>query len=129
MGSDKNDYDFSALVEIIRRLRDPEHGCPWDRRQQLADMVRCLQAEAEELRIAVEAGAADEISGELGDALWNVLMCLEIARETGVAASVAIADRLKQKMIGRHPHVFGEVKADSLEAAKAAYLAAKRDEK
>lgn len=111
---------FARLLEVIARLRAPD-GCPWDRQQTLASMAPCLLEEAYE---AVDALRGDERAAqceELGDVLMNVLMCAQIAsesdRENGGFDAAAVALGVADKLVRRHPHVFGDRRADSADEA------------
>ncbi len=94
------------LVDLIRRLRGPD-GCPWDREQGLADIRGYLLEEAHEVAAAIDEGNDDEISGELGDLLFHIVFTAELVREAGGASVEQVVERIHDKMVARHPHVFG----------------------
>lgn len=121
--------DATPLFELIARLRHPETGCPWDRKQRFVDLVQPLLNEAQELREAVEAGDRAHIREELGDVLFNVCALLRAAEEEGLFEPEAAMQGVIDKMTGRHPHVFGDARAATEQEAQALYLAAKRLEK
>lgn len=93
------------LVRLIDRLRDPE-GCPWDRAQTLESMRPHLLEEAHELLEAIDAGDAPAVAEELGDLLFNVLLCMRIAGDTGIGDMGAVAGAIHDKMRRRHPHIW-----------------------
>lgn len=109
-GSEK----FSRLVEIMNRLRAPD-GCPWDRQQTHASLRQYLLEEAYEVLEAIDAGEDEELCNELGDLLLQVVYHAQIAAETGRFDIGEVIDGICEKMIRRHPHVFGDAKVDSAE--------------
>ena len=96
------------LVEVMRRLRDPETGCPWDIEQDFATIAPYTIEEAYEVADAIEREAWGELEGELGDLLLQVVYHGQMASEAGHFTTDSIARRVTKKMIDRHPHVFGE---------------------
>lgn len=116
------------LVEVMRRLRDPETGCPWDIEQDFATIAPYTIEEAYEVADAIEREAWDELEGELGDLLLQVVYHGQMAAEAGHFTTESVASRVTAKMIDRHPHVFGSESRDKSaeqqtkdwEAAKAA---------
>ncbi len=109
-GSEK----FSRLVEIMNRLRAPG-GCPWDRQQTHASLRQYLLEEAYEVLEAIDAGNDEELRKELGDLLLQVVYHAQIAAETGRFDIGGVIDGICEKMIRRHPHVFGDAQVDSAE--------------
>ncbi len=99
-----------GLLEVIDRLRGPG-GCPWDREQTEQSMAPHLLEEAFEAIEALQAGDADAACEELGDVLMNVLMIARIASEEDRYDTAAIARGIADKLVRRHPHVFGDVEA------------------
>ncbi|HLB76533.1 MAG TPA: MazG family protein [Candidatus Dormibacteraeota bacterium] len=99
---------LSDLIEVVERLRGPD-GCPWDREQTHASLRSTLLEEAYEVLAAIDAGAGDELRDELGDVLLQVLMHAEIARQAGEFELGDVADAVREKLVRRHPHVFGSV--------------------
>ncbi|MBU0742001.1 nucleoside triphosphate pyrophosphohydrolase [bacterium] len=99
-----------ALLRTIRTLRAPG-GCPWDQKQTVADAARFLLDEAGELLDAALAGDAEHVAEELGDLLFMVAFCCEILGETEPFAFEDVARGGNEKLIRRHPHVFGDVSA------------------
>lgn len=102
------------LIATLERLRAPG-GCPWDADQTHESLVRYLVEETFELADAIERGDPDEMLEELGDVLYQVLFHADIAANTpGEAFTIEdVAERMTAKMVGRHPHVFGEAVAAS----------------
>ena len=98
---------FDRLVGIMDRLRDPG-GCPWDREQTLHTLSGYLLEEAYEVVEAVQRGEPDTLREELGDLLLQIVFMAKIAREHGWFDVDAVADAISDKMVRRHPHVFGE---------------------
>ena len=103
------------LLEIIRRLRG-ENGCDWDKKQTPDTMWKCLTEEAYELEEAIVKDDTANIIEELGDVLFQVLFIFEIFRERGQFDFSDVVDRVAEKMIRRHPHVYGDAQIDSEEA-------------
>lgn len=101
---------FEALVEIIRILRGPQ-GCPWDRAQTHASLVRYLLEESAELADAIEEDEDQHLQEELGDVLLQVVLHSVIAEQRSAFGIQDIIQTLSEKMIRRHPHVFADGKA------------------
>jgi tetrapyrrole methylase family protein / MazG family protein len=100
---------LAALIEVVRRLRSPQ-GCPWDREQTPASLRSTLLEEAYEVLEAIDEGSMPKLREELGDVLLQVLMQAEIAGEAGEFSLGDVADAVREKLVRRHPHVFGDVK-------------------
>lgn len=100
--------NLARLLEIMARLRDPECGCPWDRRQTPASLVPYTLEEAYEVAEAVERGDLHELRDELGDLLFQIVFYSQIAREQGAFDFDQVAAAISDKMERRHPHVFGD---------------------
>jgi ATP diphosphatase len=96
------------LVEIMARLRDPEGGCPWDLEQDFDSIAPYTLEEAHEVADAIERRAWDELRGELGDLLFQVVYHAQMAEEAGHFALPEVIEAISDKMIARHPHVFGD---------------------
>ncbi|MBO9472542.1 nucleoside triphosphate pyrophosphohydrolase [Shimia sp. R10_1] len=96
------------LLEIMRRLRDPENGCPWDIEQDFATIAPYTIEEAYEVADAIEREAWDELKGELGDLLFQSVFHAQMASEKGLFTFDQVADTMSDKMVARHPHVFGD---------------------
>lgn len=122
---------FAELVELISRLRAPG-GCPWDREQTHESLKPMMLEEAYEVVEAIDEGDDEELIGELGDLLLQVVFHSEIATEEKRFTVAEVIERISAKMIRRHPHVFGEDTAQTAgevlrnwEAIKEAELDAK----
>ena len=96
------------LLEIMRRLRDPETGCPWDIEQDFGTIAPYTIEEAYEVADAIEREAWDELKGELGDLLFQSVFHAQMASEAGLFTFDEVADTMSDKMLARHPHVFGD---------------------
>ena len=125
-------HPIFRLIDIMARLRDPERGCPWDMEQTFATIAPYTIEEAYEVADAIERGDMDELKDELGDLLLQVVYHARMAEETGEFAFAEVARAISDKMIRRHPHVFGgeevrdaEGQTARWEAIKAAERAAK----
>ena len=103
---------FSELVELISRLRAPG-GCPWDREQTHESLKPMMLEEAYEVVEAIDEGNDEEFVGELGDLLLQVVFHSQIATEQDRFTVADVIDRVSSKMVRRHPHVFGEDKAET----------------
>ena len=103
---------IDRLVEIMARLRHPETGCPWDLEQDFATIAPYTIEEAYEVADAIERGAWDELKGELGDLLFQAVYHARMADEAGHFAFADVVRAISDKMIARHPHVFGDESRD-----------------
>jgi len=102
------------LLNIMERLRDPDKGCPWDREQTLDSIVPYTIEEAYEVADAIHRKDMQELRTELGDLLFQVVFYAQIAKEAGEFEFADVVAAIRQKMLRRHPHVFGDaVIADS----------------
>ncbi len=104
--------ELDELIAVLEKLRAPG-GCVWDREQTHASLVQYLVEETFELVDAIEAGTRDELIEELGDVLYQVIFHADIAAEAGEFTLEDVAAHMRQKMVARHPHVFGDVTADT----------------
>ena len=118
---------LTAFVEVIRRLRGPG-GCPWDAKQTPDTLKTYMLEEAYELLEALDSCEVDKIREELGDVLLHIVMISEIFRENGNFSLTEVIDDIRAKMIHRHPHVFGEEKAETIEDLRAIWKKAKEAE-
>jgi len=100
------------LLEIMRRLRNPETGCPWDIEQDFSTIAPYTIEEAYEVADAIEREAWDELKGELGDLLFQSVFHAQMATERGLFTFDEVADTMSDKMVARHPHVFGDESRD-----------------
>jgi ATP diphosphatase len=99
-------YRIDDLLHLMARLRDPQHGCPWDLRQNYASIVPYTIEEAYEVADAIERGDFEHLPGELGDLLFQVVYYSQLAREEGRFDFEQVVDAITTKLIRRHPHVF-----------------------
>ncbi|MDX1252149.1 MAG: nucleoside triphosphate pyrophosphohydrolase [Gammaproteobacteria bacterium] len=105
--------NIDHLLAIMARLRDPVAGCPWDREQTFNSLVPHTLEEAYEVADAIARGDTGELRSELGDLLFQVVFYAQIAREAGQFDFNDIVAAISDKLIRRHPHVFGEAKIAS----------------
>lgn len=129
-------YDVADLLRVMQRLRDPEHGCPWDLRQDFRSIVPSTLEECYELAEAIEQGDFPHVAEELGDVLFQVVFYARLGEEQGLFSFDTVVQTLVEKLLRRHPHVFadgeieGIVHADTDEASvKASWEAIKREER
>jgi len=101
--------DIQKLLDVMRRLRDPESGCPWDLEQDFSTIAPYTIEEAYEVADAIEREDWDELRSELGDLLFQVVFYTQMASEKGHFVFDDVADGITEKMIRRHPHVFGDI--------------------
>lgn len=119
--------DLSQLLAVMARLRSPS-GCPWDREQTHASLKRYLVEETYELLDAIDAEDDEALVEELGDVLLQVVFHATIAAETGRFTMQDVIDTLTEKLIRRHPHVFGDAEADDAAAVSRLWAQIKRQE-
>lgn len=125
--SDKEPY-IERLIEIIDTLRG-ENGCPWDRQQTPRSMALYLKEEMFELLEAIESGSPDDICEELGDVLFQILFIARIYQDKGGFSISDVARMNCEKMVSRHPHVFGDERVESVEQIKQKWHEIKQTEK
>lgn len=99
---------LGELLALMQRLRDPERGCPWDREQTFASIAPYTIEEAYEVRDAIERKRPEALREELGDLLFQVVFHARMAEEHGWFDFAAVARSIHEKLVRRHPHVFGE---------------------
>ncbi len=112
----KKEKTFQDLVELCEHLRGRD-GCPWDKDQKLESLKAFIIEEAYEVVEAIESGDMDELEEELGDLLYQIVFASQICREEGRFDMDGVVTRLYDKLVRRHPHVFGEEKAKNAEEA------------
>ena len=100
-------HDIVELLEIVNILRSP-NGCEWDRAQNFESMKECLKNESQEVLDAIDNKDYANLKEELGDVLLQVVMNAEIANEQGLFSFSDVVQTLCEKLIRRHPHVFGD---------------------
>jgi len=121
-------YTFDDFKAIIARLRAKD-GCPWDREQTHETLRQCMLEEAYEAVDAIDQGNMENLKEELGDVLLQIVMHAQIASETGTFTMDDIVDAVAAKMVYRHPHVFGDAKADNASEVLKNWEALKKVEK
>lgn len=127
--------ETARLIGIMAALRDPQTGCPWDIEQDFASIAPYTIEEAHEVADAIAREAWDELPGELGDLLLQVVFHAQMADEAGMFGFADVARAISDKLVARHPHVFGTESRDKSaaqqvkdwEAIKAAERAAKAE--
>jgi ATP diphosphatase len=120
---------IECLLKVMARLRDPDGGCPWDLEQNFASIAPYTIEEAYEVADAIERQDFHDLEGELGDLLLQVVYHAQMAKEAGRFDFEAVALRIAEKMIRRHPHVFGEAEVESAAAQTVAWEEAKAGER
>ncbi len=116
------------LVALMERLRGPG-GCPWDREQTLKSLVPFIIEEAYEVVSAIDSGSMTSIQDELGDLLFQIIFACQIANEQGQFDISGVMDGTVEKMIRRHPHVFGDKSASTSEEVLKHWAEIKKAEK
>jgi nucleoside triphosphate diphosphatase len=112
---------LDRLLAIMARLRDPQHGCPWDREQNFATIARYTIEEAYEVADAIARRDMAALKDELGDLLFQVVFHARMAEEQGLFSFEDVAVAIADKMERRHPHVFGDAQVDSVTAQAEAW--------
>jgi XTP/dITP diphosphohydrolase len=106
---------LEQLIEVVAKLRDPNGGCPWDLAQTPQTLIPHIIEEAYEVADAIRRGEKDAIAEELGDLLLQVVLQAQIASESSQFTLAEIANGITEKLIRRHPHVFGDVEINSVD--------------
>ncbi len=119
--------DFEALRLVMARLRGPD-GCPWDKEQTPQSLRKYVIEEAYEVVEAIDSGSASKLSEELGDLLLQVVFHAQLASETGAFALPEVTRSIVEKLIRRHPHVFGTVEVSGSDQVLANWQQIKRAE-
>ena len=117
-----------TLVALVESLRG-EHGCPWDKKQTPRTMLIYLIEEMYELADAIESNRAEEVQDELGDVLFHIIFITRLFQEAGNFSIYDVARDITEKMIRRHPHVFGTVRVDNTDEVRQNWHKIKQDEK
>ena len=120
---------IEQLIEIMDRLRDPASGCPWDLKQNFHTILPYTLEEAYEVADAIEGGDMQELRDELGDLLFQVVFHARMAKEQGEFDFNTVAEGICQKMLRRHPHVFGDADYRDDAQLRESWEKAKRDER
>ena len=121
-------YTFDDLKHIMEELRS-DHGCPWDKEQTHESLKKCLVEESQEVLDAIDHHDKENLCEELGDVLLQVMMHSQIAMENGDFTADDVVNGICEKMIRRHPHVFGDKKVSSPEESLALWNEIKKQEK
>jgi ATP diphosphatase len=121
--------DIKRLIDIMARLRDPQNGCAWDVEQTFETIMPYTIEEAYEVADAIERGDMDDLADELGDLLLQVVYHARMAEEAGLFAFGDVVHAVTDKMIRRHPHVFGPENTRSMRMAKGMWEKVKAQEK
>jgi tetrapyrrole methylase family protein/MazG family protein len=119
---------IKALVALVESLRG-EPGCPWDKKQTPRTMLIYLIEEMYELVDAIESNRAEEVREELGDVLFHIVFITRLFQETGDFSVYDVARDITEKMIRRHPHVFGTTRVDSTDEVRQNWHKIKQNEK
>ncbi|MCW9024423.1 MAG: nucleoside triphosphate pyrophosphohydrolase [Gammaproteobacteria bacterium] len=104
---------IEQLLDVMRALRDPEKGCPWDLEQNWRSLIPHTLEEAYEVAEAIEQGDADEVADELGDLLFQIVFYAQIAEENDDFDFDTVCNKISDKLIRRHPHVFADASVNS----------------
>jgi len=120
---------FDRLIAIMARLRDPARGCPWDREQDFASIAPYTIEEAYEVADAIQHSDMSALRDELGDLLLQVVFHAQMARESGAFDIADVVQSINDKMIKRHPHVFGDARIEGSGAQTQAWETQKAEER
>jgi len=121
--------EFDRLIRLMKRLRSPLNGCPWDRRQTPLSLSKHIIEEANELAAAIRSGSVESQLDELGDLLLQVVFLSRIHQEQGNFSLRDVIKRLRLKLIRRHPHIFGSIQVETAEEVKQLWERVKQGEK
>ena len=128
MNKEKTEKPFTKLLNIVSQLRGPD-GCPWDKEQTHKSLLPYFLEEAYEVIEGVEAGDMNSLKEELGDVLLHVVFQADIAQKNSEFTIEDSLNHVNEKLVRRHPHVFGDKKADAAFHAKQNWESAKHKEK
>ncbi|NNV04755.1 MazG family protein, partial [Brevibacillus sp. MCWH] len=121
-------HDFTTLRRVIATLRGP-NGCPWDRKQTHESLKKYLLEETYELLDAIDRQDDENMIEELGDVLLQVMLHAQIGEDEGMFSIDDVIRAITEKMVRRHPHVFGDVHVDHAEEVVRNWQAIKQEEK
>jgi len=124
----KGKTDIKSIISVIKKLRGPS-GCPWDREQTREKMGYYLIEEAHEAKEAIDADSPQKIKEELGDLLFQLLTVIEISEEMGEFTLSQVIEQARDKMVRRHPHVFGKHSVNDANEVVANWVQIKKQEK
>ncbi|WP_286831433.1 MULTISPECIES: nucleoside triphosphate pyrophosphohydrolase [Kordiimonas] len=122
-------YSVDDLLEIMRKLRDPDGGCPWDLEQSFETIVPHTIEEAYEVDEAIRHHDMESLKDELGDLMFQVVFHAQMAMEAGHFAFDDVINAISDKMVRRHPHVFGDASIETADAQTAAWETQKAKER
>ena len=117
------------LIEVVAKLRSPDGGCPWDLEQTQQSLIPYIIEEAYETVHAIKSQDQNAIAEELGDLLLQVVLQAQVAQDSGYFSLKEVAQGIAEKLIRRHPHVFGEIEVDSVETVRENWEKIKATEK
>ena len=120
---------IDRLLEIMSKLRDPNNGCPWDLEQTFQTIAPYTLEEAYEVREAITNNDYDSLKDELGDLLLQIVFHSQIAAESDIFNFENVVDSICNKMVERHPHVFGNANIDTADAQLTSWEAIKSKER
>ena len=120
---------LQQLIDVVAKLRSPDGGCPWDLAQTQQTLTPYVIEEAYEVVEAIASGNQKEVAEELGDLLLQVILQAQIATEENKFSLKEVVEGISQKLIRRHPHVFSDVEATSIEQVKQNWEQIKAEEK
>jgi uncharacterized protein YabN with tetrapyrrole methylase and pyrophosphatase domain len=120
---------FKELIEVADRLNDPKTGCPWDIKQTFSSLQKYILEEACELIDAIDTEDLDNMIEELGDVFYVVVFYCKVAEREGSFTLEKVLEVLKEKLVRRHPHVFGELQCNSSKEVEEAWKKIKQKEK
>lgn len=120
---------WQKLIDVVGKLRSPNGGCPWDLAQSPESLIPYVIEEAYEVVDAIRCGEQSAIAEELGDLLLQVVLQAQIARESGQFTIAEVTEGITEKLIRRHPHVFGDVTVESVEEVRQNWEQIKATEK
>lgn len=120
---------MQRLLDIMQRLRDPQQGCPWDLKQDFSSLVPHTLEEAYEVAEAIESGHYEDLRDELGDLLFQVVFYAQLGAEQGRFDFEQVAAAIADKLVRRHPHVFGDRRIDDAAQQTEAWEAHKAAER
>ncbi|MGA9383318.1 MAG: nucleoside triphosphate pyrophosphohydrolase [Phormidium sp.] len=120
---------WQKLIDVVAKLRSPNGGCPWDLAQTPESLIPYVIEEAYEVVDAIRCGEQSAIAQELGDLLLQVVLQSQIARESGQFTIAEVTEGITEKLIRRHPHVFGDVTVESVEEVRQNWEKIKATEK
>jgi nucleoside triphosphate diphosphatase len=129
MRKHSNRHDIEKLLEIMKQLRDPAGGCPWDREQTFATVAPYTVEEAYEVADAIERGELADLEAELGDLLFQTVFHARMAEEAGLFDFGDVVHGICDKLLRRHPHVFAGARIDDVAEQSRVWEQIKREER